>query len=85
MAYPVKFSITSSLSELTRSKEKSFDISTLTISGLKGKLELIVGTASEWMQLEFYNQDNQFVCAVNNDDDLVMNYAPQDMWRIHVR
>lgn len=55
----------------------------MTIAELKGKLELLTGASSAHMLIEVYNKDNQLVCRLDNDDQLLGSYPIDDDMRLH--
>lgn len=56
----------------------------LTISTLKGKLELVTGGNAGQMVLEVYNKEGHKVCVLDNDAALLGSYQVDDGMRIHV-
>lgn len=63
--------------------EKRFN-KDLTVSALKGKLELLTGAVASSQQLEVYDTSNKAVCKLDNDDALLGSYPIDDGMRIHV-
>ncbi|XP_064622210.1 tubulin-folding cofactor B-like [Lineus longissimus] len=56
----------------------------LTITTLKGKLELLTGSVSANMKLELRSKDNKLVCEMTNDDVMLGSYPVEDNMIIHV-
>jgi len=56
----------------------------LTIAQLKTRLEIITGSQSSHMTLEVYNSQNNLICKLDNDDNLLGSYPIDDGFRIHV-
>lgn len=80
MADMVNLQISSTISQF--GSEKRFEKNIL-ISALKGKLELITGVTSGWMEVELYNENNVLISKLT-DDKMLGYYSPLDSWRIHV-
>ncbi|KAL7288942.1 hypothetical protein TKK_0016905 [Trichogramma kaykai] len=56
----------------------------LIIQDFKNKLELLVGGQSNSMKLEVYNENNDIVCKINDNDRALGLYPIKDGMRIHV-
>ncbi|RZC36572.1 tubulin-folding cofactor B [Asbolus verrucosus] len=56
----------------------------LTISDLKGKLELITGGNCNTMQIEVYDKDNKLVCTLAENNALLGSFPLEDGMRLHV-
>lgn len=56
----------------------------ITISNLKGKLELITGGSCSSMQVQAYDKDNKFVCSLADDSNLLGSYPLDNGMRLHV-
>ncbi|XP_068212336.1 tubulin-folding cofactor B-like [Palaemon carinicauda] len=63
--------------------EKRFDRG-LNIADLKGRLELITGATAGNMTLQVYNENDEPVCALSDDDALLGSYNVEENYRIHV-
>lgn len=63
--------------------ERRFPIDS-TIHSLKGKLELITGATSQFMNLEVYDKKNRLVCKLEDDDQTLRSYHVENGMRIHV-
>eukprot|EP00112_Aurelia_sp_Birch-Aquarium-sp1_P014184 Seg3045.5 transcript_id=Seg3045.5/GoldUCD/mRNA.D3Y31 product="Tubulin-folding cofactor B" protein_id=Seg3045.5/GoldUCD/D3Y31 len=81
MASMLNIQITSSVSSF--GAERRFP-SDSTLHSLKGKLELITGSVSQFMHLELYDKDNELICKLDNDDKTLESYNVQEGMRIHV-
>lgn len=47
-------------------------------------MELVTGADALSMNLEVHNKENQFVCALTNDNSLLGSFPIDDGMRIHV-
>ncbi|XP_048378611.1 tubulin-folding cofactor B [Stegostoma tigrinum] len=63
--------------------EKRFNRS-ITVSELKCKLELIVGSPASCMELQLFSPDDKFIGLLQQDDALLGSYPVDDRCRIHV-
>ncbi|KAK4315812.1 hypothetical protein Pmani_012969 [Petrolisthes manimaculis] len=77
----VNVRVTSNLNNFTA--EKRFDRS-LTISDLKGRLELVTGGSAGSMTLEVLDTEDHPVCNLTNDEALLGSYIIEENYRIHV-
>ncbi|XP_050677950.1 tubulin-folding cofactor B [Leptidea sinapis] len=79
----VNVHITKSDAEDTPSVERRFKKS-ITVADFKTKLELVTGGNAKTMKLKVYDQKNNFVCDIDNDNALLGSYPIDDGMRIHV-
>ncbi|CAJ1065397.1 tubulin-folding cofactor B [Xyrichtys novacula] len=56
----------------------------ITIAELKGKLEMIVGSASSNMELELFSVSDKFLLKMDDNEALLGSYPVDDECRIHV-
>uniref|UniRef100_UPI00398E55A1 tubulin-folding cofactor B n=1 Tax=Pristiophorus japonicus TaxID=55135 RepID=UPI00398E55A1 len=77
----VNVRITSSLTSFVA--EKRFNRG-ITVSELKCKLELIVGSVASCMELQLFGTDDKFIGLLSQDDALLGSYPVDDNCRIHV-
>ncbi|RVE55030.1 hypothetical protein evm_000450 [Chilo suppressalis] len=56
----------------------------ITILEFKTKLELVTGASAATMQLKVYDNKNNFICNIDNDEALLGSYPIDDGMRIHV-
>ncbi|CAH0399937.1 unnamed protein product [Chilo suppressalis] len=56
----------------------------ITILEFKTKLELVTGGSAATMQLKVYDNKNNFICNIDNDEALLGSYPIDDGMRIHV-
>lgn len=55
-----------------------------TVFILKGKLELITGSTSQFMNLELYDKENKLICKLDDDEKTLGFYGIDNGMRIHV-
>jgi len=77
----VNLTVTTNLTSFA--SERRFDKS-ISISSLKGKLELITGASSSNMQLELYDKEDKLVTRLDNADALLGSLPVEDGMRLHV-
>ncbi|XP_067830917.1 tubulin-folding cofactor B [Heptranchias perlo] len=77
----VNVRISSSLTSFV--SEKRFNRG-ITVSELKCKLELIVGSPASCMELQLFSADDKFIGSLNQDEALLGSYSVDDRCRIHV-
>ena len=51
---------------------------------LQGKLELITGSVSQFMQLEAYDKNDKLISKLDDDDKTLRLYDIESGMRIHV-
>ncbi|XP_046847883.1 tubulin-folding cofactor B-like isoform X2 [Xenia sp. Carnegie-2017] len=73
--------ISSSIRDAT--SERRFQ-ENITVENLKGKLEMITGVMATMMDLEVYNNQNKFICKLNDDLASLNSYPLQNNMRLHV-
>ncbi|CAG9787604.1 unnamed protein product [Diatraea saccharalis] len=79
----VNILITKSDSEDAAPVERRFKKG-ITILEFKTKLELVTGGSASTMQLKLYDNKNNFVCNIDNDEALLGSYPIDDGMVIHV-
>uniref|UniRef100_A0A1B6DM77 CAP-Gly domain-containing protein n=1 Tax=Clastoptera arizonana TaxID=38151 RepID=A0A1B6DM77_9HEMI len=63
--------------------DKRFD-KKITISDMKGKLELLTGGQASSMKIKVYNKDNELVCSLDDDNSMLGSYHIEDGMRLNV-
>jgi len=76
----VSLRITSTKSQFASERRYSKSI---LIEELKGKLELVTGVVSSWMELELRDSDDK-IMGIMSDKQMLGYYSPMDSWRLHV-
>ncbi|CAK1585699.1 unnamed protein product [Parnassius mnemosyne] len=79
----VNVHITKSDSEDAAPVERRFK-KDITVSEFKTKLELVTGGSATTMKLKLFDNKNNFVCDIANDNALLGSYPIDDGMRIHV-
>ncbi|XP_033104981.1 tubulin-folding cofactor B-like [Anneissia japonica] len=77
----VDVAISSSLNSFGSRRRFQKDI---TVSELKGKLEMIVGSSSAFMELQLFDENNKMVTSMADDAALLGSFPIDDNMRIHV-
>ncbi|XP_076360220.1 tubulin-binding cofactor B [Tachypleus tridentatus] len=77
----VKVFVSSNVSSFLSERRFQKDLS---ISEVKGKLELLTGASAASMKLELYNKDNELVVSLDNDTASLSSYPIIDGMRINV-
>ncbi|CAL4154277.1 unnamed protein product, partial [Meganyctiphanes norvegica] len=77
----VNVRITSNLSNFAA--EKRYDRG-LTIGDLKGRLELVTGASPASMTLEIYDDKDQLVGSITEDEALLGSFPVEENYRLHV-
>lgn len=77
----VTLSVTSSMNSFGSERRFQKD---MTLSELKGKLELLTGATAANMKLELYNKENKLVCKMDNDSAMLGSFPVDDGMRLHV-
>lgn len=75
----VRFTSTISSFEVKRKFNRG-----ITIAELKGKLEMIVGAQSSFMELELFDISDEFLLKMDDNEALLGSYPVDDNCRIHV-
>ncbi|CAH2047589.1 unnamed protein product, partial [Iphiclides podalirius] len=79
----VNVNITKSDSEDAAPIERRFK-KEITVLDFKTKLELVTGGSASTMKLKVYDNKNNFICDIDNDNALLGSYPIDDGTRIHV-
>uniref|UniRef100_A0A0V0G7T1 Putative tubulin-folding cofactor b-like protein n=1 Tax=Triatoma dimidiata TaxID=72491 RepID=A0A0V0G7T1_TRIDM len=56
----------------------------ITVTELKGKLELMTGGSINTMKLTIFDKEDKLICSLDNDDSLLGSYSIDDGMRLHV-
>ena len=75
--------VTLHVSSEAAQSERRFDRA-LSIRTLKERLEAITGVSANTMKITAYNNKDQIVCAVNDDEKMLGYYPLEDYMRLHV-